>query len=199
MWGNGMRRHNQGFSLVEIIIVIAIMAVLTGVLAPLYLRYVQRARDSVAMTNAENFRKVIDLTLIEAGSGDLGEQAGKDAADFSVQYLSSTAPAPTKEDSHRLIYEIYNSFNPQGRDFEAIAIVRDYKVIQITYKDMDTNIVYVYYGDKTKCYGDLLKNDGSTAGVWNTYQTKEGDAWVQWYSICEGKYSTQFWNGHASN
>ncbi len=189
-----MRKHNQGFSLIEIIIVIAILAVLTGILAPLYLRYVQRAKDSVAMTNAENFRNVINVTLIEAGSGELGEQASKDAKEFSVQYLSSTAAAPTKEDSHRVIYEIYNSFNPQGQGFEAIAIVQNYQVIQITYKDLDTNMVYVYYADKTKRYGTGL-ND-STAGEWNSYQTKDGDAWVLWYSIFEDKYKKQYWNGH---
>ncbi len=137
---------------------------------------------------------MINVTLIEAGSGELGEQASKDAKEFSVQYLSSTAAAPTKEDSHRVIYEIYNSFNPQGQGFEAIAIVQNYQVIQITYKDLDTNMVYVYYADKTKRYGTRL-ND-STAGEWNSYQTKDGDAWVLWYSIFEDKYKKQYWNGH---
>ncbi len=37
-------RGNKGFSLVELIIVVAIMAVLMGVLAPQYLRYVEKAK-----------------------------------------------------------------------------------------------------------------------------------------------------------
>lgn len=37
---------NKGFSLVELIIVIAIMAVLVGVLAPQYIKYVEKSRVS---------------------------------------------------------------------------------------------------------------------------------------------------------
>ncbi|MCI6164409.1 MAG: type II secretion system GspH family protein, partial [Lachnospira sp.] len=40
------RLGNKGFSLVELIVVIAIMAVLVGVLAPTLIRNVEKSRES---------------------------------------------------------------------------------------------------------------------------------------------------------
>lgn len=42
---NTKRKNNKGFSLVELIVVIAIMAVLMAVLAPAMLRYVEKSRE----------------------------------------------------------------------------------------------------------------------------------------------------------
>lgn len=46
------KMNNKGFSLVELIIVIAIMAILIVVLAPQYLKYVERTRNSTDLQNA---------------------------------------------------------------------------------------------------------------------------------------------------
>ena len=45
---------NKGFSLVELIIVIAIMAVLVGVLAPQFIKYVEQSRRSKDIQAAAN-------------------------------------------------------------------------------------------------------------------------------------------------
>lgn len=46
------KMNDKGFSLVELIIVIAIMAVLVVVLAPQYLKYVEKSRNSTDLSNA---------------------------------------------------------------------------------------------------------------------------------------------------
>ncbi len=55
------KMNNKGFSLVELIIVIAIMAVLIAVLAPQFLKYVERSRfqkDLSAIGEVENAAKI---------------------------------------------------------------------------------------------------------------------------------------------
>lgn len=53
--------NNKGFSLVELIIVIAIMAVLIGVLAPQYLKYVERSRRSADLDNWSTIISAIEI------------------------------------------------------------------------------------------------------------------------------------------
>lgn len=53
--------NNKGFSLVELIIVIAIMAVLVGVLAPQYLKYVERSRVSTDRDNIAAIESAIQV------------------------------------------------------------------------------------------------------------------------------------------
>lgn len=68
---------NKGFSLVELIVVVAIMAVLMGVLAPQYLRYVEKTRlqkDNSAVGEIVNAIKLaaadekINEQIVAAGS-----------------------------------------------------------------------------------------------------------------------------------
>lgn len=57
--------NNKGFSLVELIIVIAIMAILIVVLAPQYLKYVERSRNSTDLQNARSI-----MTAVETYAAD---------------------------------------------------------------------------------------------------------------------------------
>ena len=54
---------NKGFSLVELIIVIAIMAVLVGVLAPQYLKYVHNSKVSTDIQNAQEVATAINVSV----------------------------------------------------------------------------------------------------------------------------------------
>ncbi len=76
--------NDKGFSLVELIIVIAIMAILIVVLAPQYLKYVERSRNSTDLQNATTMK-----TAIETYAADpQATTPFKSADEFTLQVRS---------------------------------------------------------------------------------------------------------------
>ena len=51
---NEMHNKNEGFTLVELIIVVAIMGVLIALLAPSYARHVEKSRETVDIANVRS-------------------------------------------------------------------------------------------------------------------------------------------------
>lgn len=53
--------NNEGFSLIELIVVIAIMAILVGALAPQYLKFVERSRKSTDVQNVAAIKSALEV------------------------------------------------------------------------------------------------------------------------------------------
>ena len=80
-----MKKNNSGFSLVELIIVIAIMAVLIGVLAPQFIKYVESSRKS---TDIQNVAEII--TAIDTYCADPDNTASSVAGAITLKSGAST-------------------------------------------------------------------------------------------------------------
>ncbi len=66
------KMNNKGFSLVELIIVIAIMAVLVAVLAPQYIKFVEKSRESTDLDNVQAIKVAVEACVADKqlGTGD---------------------------------------------------------------------------------------------------------------------------------
>ena len=65
-----MKKNNKGFSLVELIIVIAIMAILAGALAPALIKYIAKSRRSTDVSNAQTIATAVTNALSVEGAYD---------------------------------------------------------------------------------------------------------------------------------
>ena len=118
------KMNNKGFSLVELIIVIAIMAILAAALAPQLIKYLEESRESTdqsacdtikscfnaAMTNEAAYKAITDGTVssgftfgvasdINTGSTDLDNELKSSLADLA-------APKATGKSQYKVEWQI---------------------------------------------------------------------------------------------
>lgn len=58
-------KNNKGFSLVELIIVIAIMAILVGVMAPQLIRYIEKTKESSDVQLLDTVRSAVTTAILD--------------------------------------------------------------------------------------------------------------------------------------
>ncbi len=86
---NKKQKNNGGFSLVELIVVIAIMVVLVAVLAPVFTKYIENSRRS---TDVQNANSIAEGVLADAADNNI---FGADAKYNGKVTVDGTAPNRT--------------------------------------------------------------------------------------------------------
>lgn len=93
-----MKKNNKGFSLVELIIVIAIMAILAGALAPALIKYINKSRRSTDVQNADSLRTALQTALSDPDAADAS------AANSTTVQAASTI---TSGNADKFLSEVY--------------------------------------------------------------------------------------------
>ena len=83
------KKNNKGFSLIELIIAIAILIILTGLLAPQFMKYIEKSREAKDMQTLDSVYTAVQGTLAD-------EVAYEDFIDGSDDGLKIDTPFVTE-------------------------------------------------------------------------------------------------------
>lgn len=94
---NKKKKDNKGFTLVELVIVVAILAILVGILAPQYTKYVEKSRQSADVSNLENIVKGFKVSAADTDYNIVPNGEGKSATYTII--MTATATTVTAENA----------------------------------------------------------------------------------------------------
>jgi prepilin-type N-terminal cleavage/methylation domain-containing protein len=162
---------NKGFSLIELIVVIAIMAVIVGIVVPQYNGYNKRARESVAMDEIHSIVKHANITLIENDNEKVYE------------FAFSTEPTEATSD---FIFDLKDDLELRGRIDSMVVSYNN-----VTYAEYlsDNGIIVAYDVTKSPTIYVIGEGEMGISGLNSYYSIAKGilDGRIQDNAYDEGE------------
>jgi general secretion pathway protein G len=125
--GTASPRKPAGFTLLELLVVILIIGLLTGIVAPRFMSQISRSEVTTARAQMDAFRKALDAFRIDNGRFPATSEglealvtAPASAPRWNGPYLQGAIPL----DPWGTPYQ-YQSPGPNGRDYQVQSLGRD--------------------------------------------------------------------------
>lgn len=115
-----MKTNNQhGFSLVEIVVVIAIMAVLVGILTPAYLSYIEKTRVQKDLSAAGEIYRAAEI-VVYTGEYDIEEQVLVTFSNRGIELNLQSINNPTEVENilKEHFGDQYNTAKPVSKKYK---------------------------------------------------------------------------------
>lgn len=153
-------KKNKGFSMVELIIVIAIMAILAGALAPALIKYINKSRISTDIQTGNTIATAIQTALSNESGYDVA------AASYDKQWTTLTGGGTwASDDFMATVGGTVGDTIPKVKSKKCLkntATAGDFEI----YVDTAGNVVKVRIGANHLVYptaDECLTNDNATA------------------------------------
>lgn len=145
------QKNNKGFSLVELIVVVAIMAVLMGILVPTLVKNVEKSKKQKDASAIEEIRSTMVTTLADPTYSDIEATIVYDGTTMDVDDPKTiTAVTPITEDEVKTFLKAVS------------ADVKDWKFTSKAYK-ADDEVTFVISGQMVTVYREA--EDESVPGA----------------------------------
>lgn len=130
--------NKKGFTLVEVIVVLVILAILIAIAVPSVMKYIDDAKDAQVMAQAKGFAQEIELTMIK----ELGKREATTWEEFEIlvnaelekegyakgMFGETTTDPPIYTDEWQACFIMYTIVNKNGDDVAGIGGYRGNKI-----------------------------------------------------------------------
>lgn len=142
------QKNNKGFSLVELIVVVAIMAVLMGILVPTLVKNVEKSKKQKDASAIEEIRSTMVTTLADPTYSDI---------EATIVYDGTTIDVDTPKNISALKPEVKTFLTAVSAD------VKDWKFTSKAYK-ADDEVTFVISGQMVTVYREAEGESAPGAG-----------------------------------
>lgn len=190
-------KNKRGFTLVELIVVLAILAVLAGLLVPSLTGYIDKAKKAKSLANARGFLNAAQTVCSELYALDRVSVCNNGKDEFACKVMipiTNTRKDPPdyknnnkyyKYRRYRDTYDLFLEYLKQDTKFEAIAFVDSGVVKHIRYKELGANYLLEWKIETEK---------------WEEIPYAVGTSWVhEVTSQCGRGNINANWNGRNEN